>query len=450
MRVRAPQAALWRGQVYDTFDGTRWTASDETTRPLLPSSDDGSYGVGQQPDDGRSPYVLTHRVVQTFYVQTQQPNVLFTAADAQTVYFPAGELRADRYGSIRAPILLDPGLVYSVISQVPVVTAGELRSSSGTVSGFERYLQLPADLPSRDGALAARITAGLTTTYDKAAAVQTWLQTHTEYDLEAPPEPEGVDAVDHFLFETHRGFCEHIASAMVLLLRESGVPARFVVGFGAGDRNPLTGYFDVRESDAHAWVEVFYPGIGWMPYDPTFGVPNANPSAASRFIAPEVFRAVARWLSNALPEPVRRAAVATGRAIGRNALPHPRRAPSSCRLPCSADAPAAGAGSGRRRRSARPPPSRPWPRRWPRPDARARPTARRRSSWRRSPPTPQCRRRSSPRRAPSFGRSSANGSPPPGVSADEVAEAAAAAGRARGARRHGAPGGRASVARPSR
>jgi hypothetical protein len=144
---------------------------------------------------------------------------------------------------------------------------------------------------------------------------------HTEYDLQAPPEPEGVDAVDHFLFETHRGFCEHIASAMVLLLRESGVPARFVVGFGSGDRNPLTGYFDVRESDAHAWVEVFYPGIGWMPYDPTFGVPNANPSAASRFIAPEVFRAVGRWLSNALPEPVRRAAVATARAIGRNALP---------------------------------------------------------------------------------------------------------------------------------
>jgi transglutaminase-like putative cysteine protease len=321
LRVRAPQAALWRGQVYDTFDGTRWTASDATNVALLPSSEDGSYGVGQRPDDGRSPYALTHRVVQTFYVETQQPNVLFTAADAQNVYFPAGGLRVDRYGSIRAPILLDPGLVYSVISQVPVVTVGELRSSSGAVSGFERYLQLPADLPSRDRALAERITAGLTSTYDRAAAVQTWLQTHTEYDLDAPTEPEGVDAVDHFLFETRRGFCEHIASAMVLLLRESGVPARFVVGFGAGERNPLTGYFDVRESDAHAWVEVFYPGVGWMPYDPTFGVPNANPSAASRFIAPEVFRAVGRWLSNALPEPVRRAAVATVRAIGHNPLP---------------------------------------------------------------------------------------------------------------------------------
>ena len=321
MRVRAPQAALWRGQVYDTFDGTRWTASDETTEPLLPSSDDGSYGVGHRPDDGRSPYALTHRVVQTFYVQTQQPNVLFTAADAQTVYFPAGELRVDRYGSIRAPILLDPGLVYSVISQVPVVTAGELRSSSGTVLGFERYLQLPADLPSRDGRSprASRPASRRPTT--RRRPCRPGCRRTPSTTSRSPPEPEGVDAVDHFLFETRRGFCEHIASAMVLLLRESGVPARFVVGFGAGDRNPLTGYFDVRESDAHAWVEVFYPGIGWMPYDPTFGVPNANPSAASRFIAPEVFRAVGRWLSNALPEPVRGAAVATARAIGRNALP---------------------------------------------------------------------------------------------------------------------------------
>jgi transglutaminase-like putative cysteine protease len=165
------------------------------------------------------------------------------------------------------------------------------------------------------------ITDGLSTTYDRAAAVQSWLQVHTEYDLGIPPDPEGVDAVDHFLFETRRGFCEHIASAMVLLLRAAGVPARFVVGFGPGDRNPLTGYFDVRESDAHAWVEVVYPGIGWMPYDPTFGVPNANPSAASRFIAPEVFRAVGRWLSTAIPQPVREAASSTLHALGRNPLP---------------------------------------------------------------------------------------------------------------------------------
>jgi protein-glutamine gamma-glutamyltransferase len=320
MRVRSPQASLWRGQVYDTFDGTRWTASDETTLALPRSSGDSSFAVPEPSDDGDS-YVRTRRVVQTFYVQTQQPNVVFTAPGPRSVFFPAGELRADRYGSIRAPILLDPGLVYSVISEVPVVTAGELRSSPPVTRGLERYLQLPADQPARDAALATRITAGLSTTYDKAAAVQSWLQTHTRYDLGVPPDPEGVDAVDHFLFETRRGFCEHIASAMVLLLREAGVPARFVVGFGPGQRNALTGYFDVRESDAHAWVEVLYPGVGWIPYDPTFGVPEANPSVASRFIAPEVLRAIGRWLSRALPEPVHRAATAVVSGVRRHPLP---------------------------------------------------------------------------------------------------------------------------------
>jgi transglutaminase-like putative cysteine protease len=320
LRVRSPQASLWRGQVYDTFDGTRWTASDETTLALPHSSGDSSFAVPELSDDGAS-LVRTHRVVQTFYVQTQHPNVVFTAPGPRSVFFPAGELRVDRYGSIRAPILLDPDLVYSVISEVPDVTAGELRSSPPATRGLERYLQLPADLPARDEELATRITAGLSTTYDKAAAVQSWLRAHTRYDLSVPADPEGVDAVDHFLFETRRGFCEHIASAMVLLLREAGVPARFVVGFGPGQRNALTGYFDVRESDAHAWVEVLYPGVGWMPYDPTFGVPDATPSVASRFIGPEVLRAIGRWLSTAVPEPARRAAAATVRVVRNHPLP---------------------------------------------------------------------------------------------------------------------------------
>ncbi|MBA3691749.1 MAG: transglutaminase domain-containing protein, partial [Actinobacteria bacterium] len=233
----------------------------------------------------------------------------------------------DRYGSIRAPILLDPGMVYSVISQVPFASADQLREAGtyrpapGASGQLERYLQLPSDLPARDRRLAARITAGLGSTFDMAAAVETWLRTHTEYDLDIPADPPGTDAVDHFLFETRRGFCEHIASAMTVLLRAAGVPARFVVGFGPGERNPLTGYFDVRESDAHAWVEVLYPGVGWMSYDPTFGVPNAAPGASSRFIAPEVLRAVGRFLSRVVPEPLKRLAIVAARAMVRDALP---------------------------------------------------------------------------------------------------------------------------------
>ena len=337
---------------------------------------------------------------------------LFAAADARNVYFPAGELRVDRYGSIRAPILLDPGLVYSVVSQVP--EGGRRRPAVGEwdVPGFERYLQLPPDLPSRDRELAARITAGLTTTYDRAGGRAELAADAHRVRPRRASRSRGRGRRRPVPVPDARGFCEHIASAMVLLLRASGVPARFVVGFGPGDRNPLTGYFDVRESDAHAWVEVLYPGIGWMPYDPTFGVPNANPSAASRFIGPEVFRAVGRWLSNAMPEPVRRAASASVRAIGRNPLPLVAGATVVLMLVLRR--------SSRRRSRERPPP----------PvgaaaafaslaealaatAARARHIARRRSSSPRSPPIRACRRRSSTRRARSCARSSASGSPPP-------------------------------------
>jgi hypothetical protein len=149
-------------------------------------------------------------------------------------------------------------------------------------------------------------------------AVQRWLRANTVYDLDVPRDPPGADAVDEFLFERRRGFCEHIASAMAVLLRSVGIPTRFVTGFGPGQRNAFTGYFQVRESDAHAWVEVLYPGIGWVPYDPTFGVPAADAGAAW-FVAPNALRALGRWASHAIPSPVRAGAAATARAVAAGA-----------------------------------------------------------------------------------------------------------------------------------
>jgi transglutaminase-like putative cysteine protease len=312
MRVRSSQAALWRGQVYDTFDGIRWTESDPRTATVglgwnrsfeIPAPEGGLAGT-------------TRRIVTTFYVQAQGPNVVFAAYAPEEVFFPAAQLSIDGASSLRAPILLDPGLVYSVISDVPVTTPEQLRAApeSWPAATLAQYTQLPADLPARDVDLARAITVGASTTYDRVMAVQRWLRRNTRYDLDVPRDPPGVDAVDEFLFVRRAGFCEHIASAMAVLLRAVGVPTRFVTGYGPGDRNPFTGYFDVRESDAHAWVEVLYPGVGWVPYDPTFGVPSASPGLGARFIAPEVLRAIGRFVSRIVPEPVKATArlVASG------------------------------------------------------------------------------------------------------------------------------------------
>lgn len=312
MRVRSPQAALWRGQAYDTFDGTAWTASDAAAVPIGQSDGQSfliSTGVTAVP---------TRRLVTTFYVESNEPNIVFAAYAPQQVFFPATQLNVDRYESIRAPIFLDQGLVYSVISEIPITEPALLRALPAGWRGADlsNYTQLPDDLPKRVVGLARGITAGATTTYDKVAAVQDWLRRNTRYNLDIPPDPPGADAVDHFLFESREGFCEHIATAMAVLLRAVGVPTRLVTGFGPGERNTFTGYFEVRESDAHAWVEVLYPEVGWVQYDPTFGVPPAAPGLGGRFIAPEVLRAVGRFISRVVPEPVKAAARELGAVLG--------------------------------------------------------------------------------------------------------------------------------------
>ena len=318
MQVRSPQAALWRGQVFDVYDGARWTASDPDTVSVGRVFSDSGVTVPPPLERGS---VREQRIIATFYVRADLPNVVFGAYRATEVYFPASTLSVDRYSSIRAPIMLEDGVVYSVISEIPIAPLDALRDEPAEwdPAAFDRYTQLPPGLPPRVVELARRITAGETTPAGKVQAVESWLRANTEYDLEIPPDPPGVDAVDHFLFELRRGYCEQIASSMAILLRAAGVPTRLVAGYGPGSRNAFTGYFDVRASDAHAWVEVLYPNAGWVAYDPTFGVPPADPGAGGRFIAPEVLKAIGRFLTAVVPEPVRDAVAAIGRGIAAGA-----------------------------------------------------------------------------------------------------------------------------------
>ena len=104
-------------------------------------------------------------------------------------------------------------------------------------------------------------------------AFESWIGANVVYDLDAPTPAEGVDAVDDFLFSSRRGFCEQIASALAVMLRTQGVPARLATGYLPGERDRLSGVWKVRASDAHAWVEVWFPESGWQAFDPTAEVP---------------------------------------------------------------------------------------------------------------------------------------------------------------------------------
>jgi transglutaminase-like putative cysteine protease len=191
---------------------------------------------------------------------------------ATRLYLPSARVYVDRSGSIRLPHTLKPGMVYSVTSRALVPNPSQLRAATGTPPPFirERYLALP-HIPERVHTLARQVTEGQPTAYDRVLAVNRYLWATYRFDLAIPPQRGRGDAVDYFLFEQRRGYCEQFASAMVVMLRSAGIPSRLATGYTPGTLNRVTGLLEVRNSDAHAWVEVFFPGIGWVEFEPTPG-----------------------------------------------------------------------------------------------------------------------------------------------------------------------------------
>jgi protein-glutamine gamma-glutamyltransferase len=277
MRVRAPEPAFWRGQTFARFDGRRWYADDDIGSlqegPVVqvPASI-GNIGVAGD--------VRVDEFVQTFYFEGELPNVLFHAERPVQLYIETDVwTRPD--GALRAATTMPEGSVYTVVSHRPRVDAERLRqqgSIGARLTGVGRealaaYLDVPPTTTAETIELADRLAAGRPSTYDVVEAYEAWLAANVEYDLDAPIPDPGEDAVHDFLFDSRRGFCEQIASALTVMLRTQGVPARLVTGYVPGERDPVTGVFEVRAEHAHAWVEVWFPETGWQAFDPTAAVP---------------------------------------------------------------------------------------------------------------------------------------------------------------------------------
>jgi hypothetical protein len=161
---------------------------------------------------------------------------------------------------------------YAMVSLVSTATDDDLRGASTEYSSTIRdhYLQLPSTLPRRVRDLAAELTKDAPTPLDKALAIEAYLRSSEftySQDIEAPPE--GADGVDHFLFETKTGYSDYFASSMAVLLRAVGVPARMAAGYAPGDPNIQSGLLAVRDSDSHGWVQAYFPGYGWIDFEPT-------------------------------------------------------------------------------------------------------------------------------------------------------------------------------------
>jgi len=280
MRVRASSPDFWRGQTFDRWNGRVWTVSEDEPHLIRGRS---PIGIPRVPADGPVQTALdVDELVQTYYLAQPGPNAIFAASQATKVYFPDRSLFQNQDGTLRAGVRLDPGAVYTVVSQRALTTPEALRRPPlGAVPDdiASQYAASPVTT-DRVRALAHTITAGAPTTYDKVLALEQWLGEHTRYSLDIPRLPKGADAVDQYVFVDRKGFCEQIGTALVVMLRELGVPARLAVGYAPGERNPFTGLYEVKASDAHAWAEVYFPGVGWQGFDPTASVPLAGDAHA--------------------------------------------------------------------------------------------------------------------------------------------------------------------------
>ena len=282
----------WRGIALAKFDGKRWTSADHEMK-ALPANVDGWIYLGET---NRRAEPLSGGLLYTAVLEPLATDVLFVPGNpvslqgnfsgqsgsafggVHTTY-----LFRDSTGSLFNPFHNYTAIRYSGFSRLPELNVAKLRDSPpfspGTISDV--YLELPK-LDERIPALAKQITAHETNAYDKAHAIEMYLRSNRfTYTLNLQGKP-GDDPLPHFLFDTRAGHCEYFASSMAVMLRTLGIPSREVNGFLPGEYNDLGGDYIVRASDAHSWVEVFFPGSGWIVFDPTPDAPEGAAGFLSR------------------------------------------------------------------------------------------------------------------------------------------------------------------------
>ena len=288
----------WRGVALANFDGTKWSSGGKGSIRIF-SNGDGWIPVTSTP----AAKADRARLLQyTVLMEPMASDALFVPGVGVAV---RGNFTSDRlspFGGRSSYLLRDPSdsifnpfhnfvaMRYFGVSRLPQFQLEKLRSAGTEYPENVRasYLQLPA-LDSRIPALAQSITAKSATPVDKAIAIEAYLRTRYAYTLDLAGKP-GKDPLAYFLFQKRAGHCEYFASAMAVMLRTLGIPSREVNGFLPGEYNSLGGDYIVRASDAHSWVEAYFPGSGWVVFDPTPSAVETPPGIFSRLAL------IADWL----------------------------------------------------------------------------------------------------------------------------------------------------------
>jgi transglutaminase-like putative cysteine protease len=266
----------WRSYTYDIYTGIGWRVS----------------GIEPKFYDAESPIQADQRQGQVMIQQDVHPvedlgGTVYTAGEPVTIDLKseaAWRSFDDLFG-----LQLEKSSTYRSLSAIPQVDKRKLRAAGQRYPDWlrERYLSLPSSVPDRVRALAIELTASEPTPYDRAKAIERYLRTFP-YSLDVPHPPSSREVADYFLFDLQQGYCDYYATSMVVLTRAAGVPSRLAMGYANGTYNLNSKRFVVTEADAHSWVEIYFPNIGWVPFEPTASRPQLEREKPAFIVQPSV------------------------------------------------------------------------------------------------------------------------------------------------------------------
>ncbi len=265
----------WRSNTFDIYTGLGWVSSPAQSF---------EYAPGQELYEAPPGYKL---LTQNFSLRNGEMGSLFWTGylyRSDTPFeaawrIPPGQDYPQAVDPFRGADLLgalNAAPAYQVESLVAEVSVEKLRAAGRAYPDFirQRYTALPPNVPERVYALARSLTSTAATPFDEAKAIEAYLRQTYPYSLEVPMPPGGADVTDYFLFELKTGYCDYYATAMAVLARSVDLPARLVTGYASGVYHAATAEYVVTAADAHAWVEIYFPGTGWVEFEPTANQPE--------------------------------------------------------------------------------------------------------------------------------------------------------------------------------
>ncbi|MCB8988791.1 MAG: transglutaminase domain-containing protein [Ardenticatenaceae bacterium] len=261
----------WRAIAMDTYKDGGWSVSDGETTLHFPDD-----GMLQTP-----PLAGRETITQTVVNFLPNSSLLYGAPEVigstrqMFVDSTLDESGNELVTAVRSRFVLRQGDQYQVASSISNADIGSLRRAGTNYPQWvqDRYLQVPEEITPETISLAASLTADSDNVFDKATAVQNYLRENIVYNDQIDAPPPDVEPIHYTLFVSQEAYCTYYASAMAIMLRSQGIPARIVNGYVQGDYDEQTHSYRVRASNAHTWVEVYFPAYGWIQFEPTTSVP---------------------------------------------------------------------------------------------------------------------------------------------------------------------------------